>query len=91
MKWTVATFRKRLREFMLENPGITESEACSILGKRGSENRAKSSQVTNKKEVTEKIQNIIINNYFLEVPKDFTNNRRKSKSDVGTQLTLNFE
>lgn len=91
MKWTVANFRKRLREFMLENPGLTESEACSILGKRGSENRAKSRQVTYEKKHTKNIQNIIINNYFLEVPKDFTNNRRKSKSDVGTQLTFNFE
>lgn len=40
--WTTAGFQKRLKEFMRDNPDLTKSEACSILGKRGAENRKKS-------------------------------------------------
>ena len=44
--WTTAKFQKRLKEFMRDNPDLTESEACSILGKRGAENRKKITTIT---------------------------------------------
>ena len=40
-KWNRHKFEDRLREFMRDNPDLNRAEACSVLGKRGAENRRK--------------------------------------------------
>lgn len=66
--WTTAGFQKRLKEFMRDNPDLTKSEACSILGKRGAENRKKSqlSRCEKQKSAQVNIQNFTVNFYLTE-------------------------
>ena len=66
--WTTTRFYKRLKEFMRDNPDLTESEACSILGKRGAENRKKSqlSRCEKQKSASVNIQNFTVNFYLTE-------------------------
>lgn len=90
--WTTARFYKRLKEFMRDNPDLTESEACSILGKRGAEARKKISDSFPKQKpsvVTDvHIQNLTINYYVMEGKGYMQSKLKKLKSD--NQLEFKF-
>ena len=80
--WTTAGFQKRLKEFMRDNPDLTKSEACSILGKRGAE-KQKSAQVN--------IQNFTVNFYLTEGNGYSIKGKIKNKKSTGNNAQLEFD
>lgn len=91
--WTTDRFYKRLKEFMRDNPDLTESEACSILGKRGAENRKKSqlSRCEKQKSASVNIQNFTVNFYLTEGDGYHIKGKIKNKKSTGNNAQLEFD
>lgn len=92
-KWTREDFMNRLHEFMHDNPDLSYRECCSILGKRGNENRSKKNVIV-KDIVYNKLEDKKINamsiNIFINFDNlDFPKKSKKSKQQTDSvQLTL---
>lgn len=91
--WTTDRFYKRLKEFMRDNPDLTESEACSILGKRGAENRKKSqlSRCEKQKSASVNIQNFTVNFYLTEGDGYHIKGKIKNKKSTDNNAQLEFD
>lgn len=47
--WTCNKFQARIQEFLHDNPDLSYRQACSILGRRGAENRNRNRKSTTTK------------------------------------------
>lgn len=85
--WTYNKFQARIQEFLHDNPDLSYRQACSILGRRGAENRNRNRKTTSIKKV-EKQNNqpcIIINNSTV-----YIYGNSKPIISQPKQLELNF-